>query len=214
MADSRQPEDGAQQWDSSGGQDPAGTHGANGYSSSAYRTCQPGGAHMATATAYSARENGFNGELTGAHAITAEQVSARIVQEVTAEAVAVLKGEQETQSHLYPAPHFFEDTTNLPPSPPPSPAAEHFGPLEQAFMLVGFRGILQSRFLGHAPLLGAEPHIEAFSRKLEIPELLKTGLHSPFFRHQFLLKSCFRLLVIHLEPFKSVFSSSSLFISK
>lgn len=24
-----------------------------------------------------------------------------------------------------------EDTTNLPPSPPPSPAAEHFGPLEQ-----------------------------------------------------------------------------------
>lgn len=28
--------------------------------------------------------------------------------------------------------HFVvEDTTNLPPSPPPSPAAEHFGPLEQ-----------------------------------------------------------------------------------
>lgn len=24
-----------------------------------------------------------------------------------------------------------EDTANLPPSPPPSPAAEHFGPLEQ-----------------------------------------------------------------------------------
>ncbi|XP_033181692.1 microtubule-associated protein 2 isoform X1 [Mastacembelus armatus] len=81
---------------------------------------------MATATAYSARENGFNGELTGAHAITAEQVSARIVQEVTAEAVAVLKGEQETQR--LPS---VEDTTNLPPSPPPSPAAEHFGPLEQ-----------------------------------------------------------------------------------
>ncbi|XP_040913871.1 microtubule-associated protein 2 [Toxotes jaculatrix] len=125
MADSRQPEDGAPQWDPSGGQEPAGTHGANGYSSSAYRTCQPGGAHMATAS-YSARENGFNGELTGAHAITAEQVSARIVQEVTAEAVAVLKGEQETQR--LPS---VEDTTNLPPSPPPSPAAEHFGPLEQ-----------------------------------------------------------------------------------
>ncbi|XP_070694005.1 microtubule-associated protein 2 [Pempheris klunzingeri] len=125
MADSRQPEDGAPQWDPSGGQEPTGTHGANGYSSSAYRTCQPGGAHMATAS-YSARENGFNGELTGAHAITAEQVSARIVQEVTAEAVAVLKGEQETQR--LPS---VEDTTNLPPSPPPSPAAEHFGPLEQ-----------------------------------------------------------------------------------
>ncbi|XP_078030553.1 microtubule-associated protein 2 isoform X6 [Epinephelus lanceolatus] len=125
MADSRQPEDGAPQWDPSGGQEPTGTHGANGYSSSAYRTCQPGGAHMATGP-YSARENGFNGELTGAPAITAEQVSARIVQEVTAEAVAVLKGEQETQR--LPS---VEDTTNLPPSPPPSPAAEHFGPLEQ-----------------------------------------------------------------------------------
>ncbi|XP_078030554.1 microtubule-associated protein 2 isoform X7 [Epinephelus lanceolatus] len=129
MADSRQPEDGAPQWDPSGGQEPTGTHGANGYSSSAYRTCQPGGAHMATGP-YSARENGFNGELTGAPAITAEQVSARIVQEVTAEAVAVLKGEQETQR--LPS---VEDTTNLPPSPPPSPAAEHFGPLEQALKM-------------------------------------------------------------------------------
>ncbi|KAM9850814.1 microtubule-associated protein 2 [Aulostomus maculatus] len=125
MADDRQPEDGAPQWDPSGGQEPTGTHGANGYSSSAYRTCQTGGTHMAT-TSYSARENGFNGELSGAHAVTAEQVSARIVQEVTAEAVAVLKGEQETQR--LPS---VEDTTNLPPSPPPSPAAEHFGPLEQ-----------------------------------------------------------------------------------
>uniref|UniRef100_A0A8D0AV05 FF domain-containing protein n=1 Tax=Sander lucioperca TaxID=283035 RepID=A0A8D0AV05_SANLU len=81
--------------------------------------------HMAT-DSYSARENGFNGDLTVAPAITAEQVSARIVQEVTAEAVAVLKGEQETQR--LPS---VEDTANLPPSPPPSPAAEHFGPLEQ-----------------------------------------------------------------------------------
>ncbi|XP_047198615.1 microtubule-associated protein 2 [Hippoglossus stenolepis] len=125
MADSRQPEDGAPQWDPSRGQEPAGTHGANGYPSSAFRTCQAGGAHLATSS-YSARENGFNGELSGAPAITAEQVSARIVQEVTAEAVAVLKGEQETQR--LPS---VEDTTNLPPSPPPSPAAEPFGPLEQ-----------------------------------------------------------------------------------
>ncbi|XP_041856878.1 microtubule-associated protein 2 [Melanotaenia boesemani] len=125
MADNRKPEDSAPQWDPSGGQEPGGTHGANGYSSSAYRTCQSGGSHMATPP-YTARENGFNGELSGANAITAEQVSARIVQEVTAEAVAVLKGEQETQR--LPS---VEDTTNLPPSPPPSPAAEHFGPLEQ-----------------------------------------------------------------------------------
>ncbi|XP_068428017.1 microtubule-associated protein 2 isoform X2 [Clinocottus analis] len=124
MADSRQPEDGAPQWDPSGGQEATGTHGANGYSST-FRTCQPSGALMATGS-YSARENGFNGDLTGSPAITAEQVSARIVQEVTAEAVAVLKGEQETQR--LPS---VEDTTNLPPSPPPSPAAEHFGPLEQ-----------------------------------------------------------------------------------
>lgn len=73
MADSRQPEDGTPQWDPSAGQEPGGTHGANGYSSSAYRTCQPGGTHVATAP-YSARENGFNGELTGAHAITAGNV--------------------------------------------------------------------------------------------------------------------------------------------
>ncbi|XP_061579726.1 microtubule-associated protein 2 isoform X3 [Cololabis saira] len=116
MADNRQPEDSAPQWDPSGGREPGGTHGANGYSSSVYRA----------AASYGARENGFNGELTGAQAITAEQVSARIVQEVTAEAVAVLKGEQETQR--LPS---VEDTTNLPPSPPPSPAAEHFGPLER-----------------------------------------------------------------------------------
>ncbi|XP_068613533.1 microtubule-associated protein 2-like [Brachionichthys hirsutus] len=125
MADSRQPEDGTPQWDPSGGQETTGTRGANGYSSSPFRTCQPGVAHMATSS-YSARENGLNGDLTGAHAVTAEQVSARIVQEVTAEAVAVLKGEQENQR--LPS---VEDTTNLPPSPPPSPAAEHFGPLEQ-----------------------------------------------------------------------------------
>lgn len=70
MADGRQPEDGTPQWDPSGGQEPAGTHGANGYSSSGYRSCQAGGAHVTTAP-YSARENGFNGEFTGAHAITA-----------------------------------------------------------------------------------------------------------------------------------------------
>lgn len=70
MADDRQPEDGSAQWDPSRGQEPIGTQGANGFSSSSYRTCQTGGAHT-TAAPFSARENGFNGELTGAHAITA-----------------------------------------------------------------------------------------------------------------------------------------------
>ncbi|RVE58128.1 hypothetical protein OJAV_G00206110 [Oryzias javanicus] len=55
MADSRQPEDSVPQWDPSGGQEPGGPLGANGYPSSVYRTTAP----------YSTRENGFNGELTG-----------------------------------------------------------------------------------------------------------------------------------------------------
>uniref|UniRef100_A0A3Q2Y1L8 Microtubule-associated protein 2 n=1 Tax=Hippocampus comes TaxID=109280 RepID=A0A3Q2Y1L8_HIPCM len=109
MADDRQPEDGSAQWDPSRGQEPIGTHGANGFSSSSYRTCQTGGAHT-TAAPFSARENGFNGELTGAHAVTAEQVSARIVQEVTAEAVAVLKGEQESQRLPSGLPHTLTNT--------------------------------------------------------------------------------------------------------
>uniref|UniRef100_A0A4W4GQ56 Uncharacterized protein n=1 Tax=Electrophorus electricus TaxID=8005 RepID=A0A4W4GQ56_ELEEL len=87
MADGRQPENTAPQWASLGAQassSPVG-HEENGFS---YRACQPGAASYA-------RENGFNGDLPSGHAVTAEQVSARIVQEVTAEAVAVLKGEQE-----------------------------------------------------------------------------------------------------------------------
>ncbi|XP_055005877.1 microtubule-associated protein 2 [Boleophthalmus pectinirostris] len=130
MADSRQPEDGAPQWSPSAGQEAPSPIGANGYSSSSFRTCQTG--TIMSGGPYTARENGFNGDLTGAHAITAEQVSARIVQEVTAEAVAVLKGEQESQKLPSGELSSIEDTTNLPPSPPPSPAAEHFGPLEQA----------------------------------------------------------------------------------
>ncbi|XP_042162447.1 microtubule-associated protein 2 isoform X14 [Oncorhynchus tshawytscha] len=127
MADGRQREDTPPQWDPSGAQDPSPppAHGANGYPPS-YRACQPGTAHGAAPPSYTARENGFNGD----HAVTAEQVSARIVQEVTAEAVAVLKGEQETRLPSV------EDTANLPPSPPPSPAAEHcFGPLDQALKM-------------------------------------------------------------------------------
>ncbi|MGH0144070.1 UNVERIFIED_CONTAM: hypothetical protein FKN15_044679 [Acipenser sinensis] len=62
-----------------------------------------------------------------------EQVSARIVQEVTAEAVAVLKGEQDIElQHKDTAKRLpsVEDS-NLPPSPPPSPASGQIGPLKE-----------------------------------------------------------------------------------
>ncbi|XP_043548979.1 microtubule-associated protein 2 isoform X2 [Chiloscyllium plagiosum] len=89
--------------------------------------------------------NGINGKLTARDGATAasgrnfdiksipapeEVISARIVQEVTAEAVAVLKGEQ-VQDTLPREQTSVEDSANLPPSPPPSPASEHFGPAEK-----------------------------------------------------------------------------------
>lgn len=66
MADGRQPEDSGPQWSSSGAQGSSspGGHGENGFSSS-YRACQPGGAASYT------KENGFNGDLTSGHAVTA-----------------------------------------------------------------------------------------------------------------------------------------------
>ncbi|XP_049640078.1 microtubule-associated protein 2 isoform X15 [Suncus etruscus] len=81
------------------------------------------------------KENRINGELTSADRETAEEVSARIVQVVTAEAVAVLKGEQEkeTQHKDQPTalPLAAEETANLPPSPPPSPASEQTVTVEE-----------------------------------------------------------------------------------
>ncbi|XP_067843998.1 microtubule-associated protein 2-like isoform X3 [Heptranchias perlo] len=87
-------------------------------------------------TAYTVtKANGINGKLTARDgATTAEEISARIVQEVTAEAVAVLKGEQvkDTVPREQPKqPSAVEDSANLPPSPPPSPASEYFGPAEK-----------------------------------------------------------------------------------
>nr|XP_034994381.1 microtubule-associated protein 2 isoform X12 [Zootoca vivipara] len=82
------------------------------------------------------KENGINGELATGEKETAEEVSARIVQVVTAEAVAVLKGEQEQEAQHKdqpaPLPLAVEETANLPPSPPPSPASEQTGTLEEA----------------------------------------------------------------------------------
>ncbi|XP_053900035.1 microtubule-associated protein 2 isoform X15 [Malaclemys terrapin pileata] len=81
------------------------------------------------------KENGINGELSTGDRETAEEVSARIVQVVTAEAVAVLKGEQEKEARHKdqpgPLPLAVEESANLPPSPPPSPASEQTGTLAE-----------------------------------------------------------------------------------
>ncbi|XP_045414583.1 microtubule-associated protein 2 isoform X10 [Lemur catta] len=108
---------------------------ANGFP---YREDEEGafGEHGSQGTYSNTKENGINGELTSADRETAEEVSARIVQVVTAEAVAVLKGEQEKEAQHKDQPAALplaaEDTANLPPSPPPSPASEQTVPVEEA----------------------------------------------------------------------------------
>ncbi|XP_021119189.1 microtubule-associated protein 2 isoform X13 [Heterocephalus glaber] len=108
---------------------------ANGFP---YREDEEGayGEHGPQGTYSDTKENGINGELTSADRETAEEVSARIVQVVTAEAVAVLKGEQEKEAQHKDQPAALplaaEETANLPPSPPPSPASEQTIPVEEA----------------------------------------------------------------------------------
>ncbi|KAM5228856.1 microtubule-associated protein 2 isoform 23-T23 [Ctenodactylus gundi] len=107
---------------------------ANGFP---YREDEEGafGEHASQGTYSDTKENGINGELTSADRETAEEVSARIVQVVTAEAVAVLKGEQEKETQHKDQPAALplaEETANLPPSPPPSPASEQTVPVEEA----------------------------------------------------------------------------------
>ncbi|XP_051479920.1 microtubule-associated protein 2 isoform X2 [Apus apus] len=97
---------------------------------------EPGlGSHEQPGTYARTKENGINGELSAGDRETAEEVSARIVQVVTAEAVAVLKGEQEKEAQHKdqpgPLPIAVEESANLPPSPPPSPASEQTGALEE-----------------------------------------------------------------------------------
>ncbi|XP_017915573.1 PREDICTED: microtubule-associated protein 2 isoform X7 [Capra hircus] len=107
---------------------------ANGFP---YREDEEGafGEHGSQGTYSNTKENGINGELTSADRETAEEVSARIVQVVTAEAVAVLKGEQEKEAQPKDQPPALplaaEETANLPPSPPPSPASEQTVPVEE-----------------------------------------------------------------------------------
>ncbi|KAM3667377.1 microtubule-associated protein 2 isoform 4-T7 [Ammospiza maritima maritima] len=92
------------------------------------------GGHEQPGTYAQTKENGINGELSSGSRETAE-VSARIVQVVTAEAVAVLKGEQEKEAQHKDQPGSLplavEESANLPPSPPPSPASEQTGVLEE-----------------------------------------------------------------------------------
>ncbi|KAM6398546.1 microtubule-associated protein 2 isoform 24-T45 [Pluvialis apricaria] len=93
------------------------------------------GSHEQPGTYARTKENGINGELSAGDRETAEEVSARIVQVVTAEAVAVLKGEQEKEAQRKDQPGplpLVEESANLPPSPPPSPASEQTGALEEA----------------------------------------------------------------------------------
>ncbi|XP_062458378.1 microtubule-associated protein 2 isoform X4 [Pezoporus occidentalis] len=97
---------------------------------------EPGlGSHEQPGTYARTKENGINGELSAGDRETAEEVSARIVQVVTAEAVAVLKGEQEKEAQHKdqpgPLPLAVEESANLPPSPPPSPASEKTGALDE-----------------------------------------------------------------------------------
>ncbi|XP_075612189.1 microtubule-associated protein 2 isoform X4 [Balearica regulorum gibbericeps] len=97
---------------------------------------EPGlGGHEQPGTYARTKENGINGELSAGDRETAEEVSARIVEVVTAEAVAVLKGEQEKEAQHKdqpgPLPLAVEESANLPPSPPPSPASEQTGALEE-----------------------------------------------------------------------------------
>ncbi|XP_072117629.1 microtubule-associated protein 2-like isoform X5 [Mobula birostris] len=111
----------------------------------------PAATQNGSQTAYTeTKAKGINGKLAARDEVTAvsertsdsksvpateaEVISARIVQEVTAEAVAVLKGEQVKDTVLRDQPKqpsAVEDLTNLPPSPPPSPASERFAAAEK-----------------------------------------------------------------------------------
>ncbi|EPY83180.1 microtubule-associated protein 2 isoform 1 [Camelus ferus] len=131
---------------------------ANGFP---YREDEEGafGEHESQGTYSDTKENGINGELTSADRETAEEVSARIVQVVTAEAVAVLKGEQEKEAQHKDQPAALplaaEETANLPPSPPPSPASEQTVAVEEDEGAEDQVGPLH-RFPSHEPATSGE----------------------------------------------------------
>ncbi|XP_063285999.1 microtubule-associated protein 2 isoform X4 [Pelobates fuscus] len=109
------------------------------------------------------KENGINGEIPSADSETAEEVSARIVQVVTADAVAVLRGEQEMEAQHKGAPGQLplavEDMTNLPPSPPPSPASEQAVTVEEEERVKGHLTEEQEEKAQEAEIRSTEPSI-------------------------------------------------------
>ncbi|XP_078003554.1 microtubule-associated protein 2 isoform X7 [Phascolarctos cinereus] len=145
---------------------------ANGFP---YREEEEGGYgdHGQQGTYSRTKENGINGELTSAERETAEEVSARIVQVVTAEAVAVLKGEQEKEAQHkdQPAglPIAVEESANLPPSPPPSPASEQTGTVEEALKME-FHEQQGTGPLTVEPLDKKEKESEKGSKPAELPK--------------------------------------------
>ncbi|XP_036609652.1 microtubule-associated protein 2 isoform X1 [Trichosurus vulpecula] len=135
------------------------------------------GDHGQQGTYSKAKENGINGELTSAERETAEEVSARIVQVVTAEAVAVLKGEQEKEAQHkdQPAglPIAVEESANLPPSPPPSPASEQTGTVEEDLLTASKMEFHEQQGTGPLtvePLDKKEKEPEKASKPAELPK--------------------------------------------
>ncbi|XP_054578996.1 microtubule-associated protein 2 isoform X23 [Eptesicus fuscus] len=149
------------------------------------------GEHGSQSTYSNTKENGINGELTSADRETAEEVSARIVQVVTAEAVAVLKGEQEKEAQHKDQPAALplaaEETANLPPSPPPSPASERTVAVEEASKME-FRDQQELTASLPEPLDKKEKELEnqTVYKKAELAKKTEVQAHSP--SRKFILK--------------------------
>ncbi|KAG8520949.1 Microtubule-associated protein 2, partial [Galemys pyrenaicus] len=115
------------------------------------------------------------------------EVSARIVQVVTAEAVAVLKGEQEKEAlHKdQPAalPLAAEETANLPPSPPPSPASEQTVTVEEDEGAEDQVGPLH-RFPSHEPATSGERRrLLAPSISVSVPDDDPSNSDEEYYEH-------------------------------
>uniref|UniRef100_F1MEW3 Microtubule-associated protein n=1 Tax=Bos taurus TaxID=9913 RepID=F1MEW3_BOVIN len=159
---------------------------ANGFP---YREDEEGafGEHGSQGTYSNTKENGINGELTSTDRETAEEVSARIVQVVTAEAVAVLKGEQEKEAQPKDQPPALplaaEETANLPPSPPPSPASEQTVPVEEDEGAEDQVGPLH-RFPSHEPATSGERRrLLAPSISVSVPDDDPSNSDEEYYEH-------------------------------
>uniref|UniRef100_A0A8C0HTM5 Microtubule-associated protein n=1 Tax=Balaenoptera musculus TaxID=9771 RepID=A0A8C0HTM5_BALMU len=159
---------------------------ANGFP---YREDEEGafGEHGSQGTYSNTKENGINGELTSADRETAEEVSARIVQVVTAEAVAVLKGEQEKEAQHKDQPAALplaaEETANLPPSPPPSPASEQTVTVEEDEGAEDQVGPLH-RFPSHEPATSGERRrLVAPSISVSVPDDDPSNSDEEYYEH-------------------------------